>query len=158
MVRPCILLGVVIGAFGCSGAGDPHGPCPLVGGPPSAGAMFGGIDYQVVGGFSGQGDGTSLQIQPDGSFTRHTPQRGAEQGQLDPAALRDLIAAARSAQFPTLCMMYEAPGVADELVYQVSVRFDASVLIARASQGGEPPDRLEAVIDALRQIVDRPLP
>jgi hypothetical protein len=147
----------IAGAIGCSGGPDPHGPCDIAGGPSTASAAFGGIDYQVVGGFSGHGDGTTLHVAANGAFSRHTAQHGDEQGSLDSAALADLVARARAAEFPTLCPMYASSGVADDLVYQVSVQFDGRQITSRASQFGDPPDRLQAVIGALQQIVQRPL-
>lgn len=156
VLRDVVLLGLVLGFVGCSSHGDPHGPCDLVGGPATDRATFGGIAYQVVGGFSGQGDGTSLNIQPDGSMTLQAPQRGIVQGRLDAAALASLVATARSAQFPTLCAMYRCSGCNDDFVDQVSVQFDGSALTVLASQEGDPPGRLQAVIDALRQIVEHP--
>jgi hypothetical protein len=147
----------IAAAIGCSGDGDPHGSCNAAGGPSTASAVFGGIDYQIVGGITGHGDGTTLHVAPDGSFSRHTPQRGSEQGLLDPAALRDLVARARAAEFPTLCLMYAASGAVDDFVYQVSVQFDGREITSRASQFGDPPGRLQAVIDAVQQIANRPL-
>lgn len=151
-------------AVGCSGGGtsagsggDPHGPCDVVGGPSTAIAAFGGLDYAVVGGLTGQGDGTTLHIAADGAFGRHTTQRGDEQGLLDLAALQDLVARARAAEFPTLCLLYAAPGAGDDLVAQVSVRFDAVMLTVRVSELGDPPARLQALLDAVHQILDRPL-
>lgn len=155
-----LVLGLVFGMIGCDGArssdgsggGTPQAACEL-GGLRITGAPFGGIDYRVVGGFSGDGDGTMLQILPDGSFTRCTRQRGMEQGQLDPAALGDVIGTARDAQFPTLSMMYPCSDCGDDFIDQVSVQFDGSVLTTLVSEFGDPPARLQALIDALRQIV-----
>ncbi len=151
-----LVLGLVVSMIGCSGEGDPHAACEL-GGLMNTSAPFGGIDYRVVGGFTGNGDGTMLQILPDGSFTRCTRQRGMEQGQLDPAALGGVIGKARDAQFPTLSMMYPCSSCGDDFIYQVSVQFDGSALTSRVSQYGDPPARLQALIDALQQIVGRPL-
>lgn len=145
------------GGAGGSGSGDPHGPCDTAGGPSTASATFGGLDYSVVGGLSGQGDGTTLHIAADGAFSRHTPQRGDEQGMLDPAALQDLVGRARAAEFPTLCQLYTAPGAGDDLVTQVAVHFDASMLTVRVSEFGDPPDRLQTLLDAVHQILDRPV-
>ena len=137
--------------------GDPHGPCDPVGGPATDQAAFGGIDYQVIGGFTGDGDGTSVHIRPDGSVTRQTVKRGLEQGKLDQATLDDVIAKARAARFPELCTMYACEHCGDDFVFQVAVQFDGNVLTARASEFGDPPDRMQALIDALKAIVDRPL-
>lgn len=156
MVR-VLVLGLVIGMIGCAGEGDPREACKLGGGLMITGAPFGGLDYQILGGLSGDGDGTKLQILPDGAFARCTYQRGMEQGQLDRTALDDVMAKARDAQFPTLSVTYPCSGCVDDFVYQVSVQFDGSVLSSRASELGNPPDRLRALIDALQQIVDRPL-
>jgi hypothetical protein len=154
-LRDLALLGLLLGIVGCSD-GAPRDTCDLVGGPATDRATFGGIEYQVVGGLSGHGDGTSLHIQPDGSLTLQTPQRGAVQGQLDPATLASLVGTARSAQFPTLCAMYRCSGCDDDFIDQVSVQFDGSALTVLASQEGDPPARLQAMIDALRQIAQRP--
>jgi hypothetical protein len=154
---------IAASAVGCSGggggggSGDPHGPCDTAGGPSTASAAFGGLDYAVVGGLTGQGDGTALHIAADGAFSRHTAQRGDEQGLLDPAALQDLVNRARAAEFPTLCLRYLAPGAGDDLVSQVSVHFDASMLTVRVSEFGDPPDRLQALLDAVQQVLVRPL-
>ncbi|HEX7836765.1 MAG TPA: hypothetical protein VF469_04830 [Kofleriaceae bacterium] len=155
-LRHLALLGLLLGIVGCSREGDPHGTCDLVGGPATDRATFGGIEYQVVGGFSGHGDGTALHIQPDGTITVQTPQRGTGQGQLDPATLASLVGTARSAQFPTLCAIYRCSGCTDDFVDQVSVQFDGSALTVLASQEGDPPDRLQAMIDALRQVAQHP--
>ena len=90
--------------------GDPHGPCDTAGGPSTASATFGGLDYAVVGGLSGQGDGTTLHIAADGAFSRYTPQRGDEQGMLDPAALQDLVGRARAAEFSRGLSRKQEPG------------------------------------------------
>lgn len=151
-------LATVIGTLGgCSSDANPQGTCDLVGGPETDRATVGAIDYQVIGGFTGQGDGTSLHIQPDGSVTRQTRTHGAEQGQLDQAALGDLVAKVRSAQFPTLCTVYSCAGCGDNYVDQVSVQFGGDVLTVKASQLGDPPDRLREVIGTLQQIVSGPL-
>lgn len=163
--RPAVAVaGALLGALGCSGgagglhdAGSPHGPCDVAGGPSTASATFGGLDYAVVGGLTGQGDGTTLHIAADGAFGRHTTLRGDEQGMLDPGALQDLVARARAAEFPTLCLVYAAPAVGDDLVAQLSVHFDSSTLTVRVSEFGDPPDRLQALLDALHQILDRPV-
>ena len=70
--------------------------------------------------------------------------------------LDGLIADARAAEFPTLCAVYRWEG-ADDFVDKVTVQFDDSTFVVNASQFGDPPDRLQALINKLRQIVDRPL-
>ena len=159
--------GALLGALGCShraggsggpdDPGHPSGACDVAGGPSTASAAFGGLDYAIVGGFTGQGDGTTLHIAADGAFGRHTMLRGDEQGMLDPAALQDLIARARAAEFPSLCQLYPAPGAGDDLVTQVSVHLDATTLTVQVSEFADPPDRLQALLDALQLILDRPL-
>jgi hypothetical protein len=149
-------LAAVLG--GCSGGGDPHGPCDVLGGPPTDHAAFGGVEYRVVGGFSGQGDGTSLQVQPDGTMTRHTSQGGAEQGRLDAATVADLVDQARATQFPTLCAMYRCSGCVDQFDDEVTVQFDGRPLTVIASHLGDPLARLKDMISALQQVLDRRLP
>jgi hypothetical protein len=162
-------IGAIIAAIsGCSSdregggvpADAPDSACELVGGSTvSSGATFDGIDYRVTGGFTGQGDGTSLQIARDGAFTRRTKQGDTNQGQLDATALGDLVDMARAAQLPTLCARYPCSGCGDDFVYDVSVRFAGSTYRVEVSSFAPPvPARLQAVIEALQDIVAAPLP
>ena len=162
-----LLLGAVGGCGGGRGGGSdgnqdspPGAACePLDGGVVPDGATIGQIAYRVIGGFSAGGDGTSLQIKPDGTLTRTTSQRGTEHGQLDPATLDDLVGKARAAQLPTLCLMYSCAGCGDAYSYDVSVQIDGVTHSVQASMLASPlPDRLQAVLEALQAIVMRPLP
>jgi hypothetical protein len=162
-----LLLGVVGGCGGGRGGGSdgsqdsaPGAVCdPLDGGLVPDGATIGQITYRVIGGIIGGGDGTSLQIKPDGTLTRTTSQRGTEHGQLDPATLDDLVGKARAAQLPTLCLMYSCAGCGDMYSYEVSVQIDGITHTVQASMLADPlPDRLKAIIEALQAIVMRPLP
>lgn len=171
MVAPLgLLIGVVGGCGSGRGGGSDRGDdnqnsspwlaCePLDGGLVPDGATIGEIGYQVVGGLSGGGDGTSLQIKPDGTLTRTTTQRGTEHGQLDPATLDDLVGKARAAQLPTLCAIYSCASCGDEYSYDVSVQIDGITHTVQASMLATPlPDPLQAIIEALQAIVMRPLP
>jgi hypothetical protein len=151
-------LGFAVGALsGCSSRGDPHGTCEVVGGSSTAAATFGGIEYRVTGGLSGDGNGTSLQIDRYGAVTRQTLQRGTERGQLDQGTLDEVIADARAAEIPTLCAMYRCAGCADDFVHEVMAQLDDVVLVVQVSDLGDPPDRLHALIDLLQELVDRRL-
>jgi hypothetical protein len=161
MALPLALLGSGLsGAVsGCANDGGGQGDtCERIGGSVTDGATIGGIDYRVIGGFGGQGEGTSLQIAPEGTFTRQTRARGLEQGRLDRTALDDLVGKARAAQFPTLCQIYPCADCADDYVHDVSVEFDRNTYTVKASMLATPPGRLAAMIEALQAIVDRPLP
>ena len=148
---------LVLGVIGCSGAGDPHDPCDPIGGPSVERARFGGIDYRVTGGLSGDGNGTSLHIEANGAVTRETLEHGTEQGRIDQATVDALVSKVRSAQFATLCSMYQCSGCADDFVDEVSVHLDDVTVTARASQLGDPPAGLQDLITALRQVIEGPL-
>lgn len=166
-LRVVVPLGLLLGTVGgCAGGrdgdagGNPGSACePLGGGPVADTAVIGDLAYRVTGGFSGDGDGTSLQIKPDGTLTRTTAQRGTEQGQLDQATLDGLAGTARAAQFPTLCAIYPCSDCGDEYTHDVSVQIDGTTYRVQASVLAPPlPDRLQALIEALQVIVARPLP
>lgn len=151
-------LGFAVGALGgCSRGGDPHGTCDVVGGSSTTAASFGGIEYRVTGGFSGGGNGNSLQIDRYGAVTRQTPERGIERGQLDQGTLDEVIADARAAEIPTLCAMYRCAGCADDFVHEVTAQLDNVALVVQVSEFGDPPDRLHALIDLLQELLDRRL-
>ena len=151
-------LGFAVGALGgCSSEGDPRGTCDVVGGSSTATATFGGVEYRVTGGFSGDGNGNSLQIDRYGAVTRQTPQRGTERGQLDQATLDNVIADARAAEIPTLCATYRCAGCADDFVHEVTAQLDNAVLVVQVSEFGDPPDRLNALLDLLQELLDRRL-
>jgi hypothetical protein len=161
---PLWMLLAAIGGCASDAAGapdddDPSESCEPIGGssiPP--GAPLDGISYQVTGGFTGTGDGTSLEIAPDGAVTRTTREGGTERGQLGAATLDRLTRAARAAQLPTLCKEYPCPGCGDDYIHDVSVRFEGNTYRVRASTMAPPlPDRLQAVIDAVQDIVEQPL-
>ena len=57
-----------------------------------------------------------------------------------------------------LAPIYRCSHCGDEYIYRVSVQFDGSVLTTLVSECGDPPDGLQALIDALQQIVGRPRP
>ena len=151
---------------GCGSHGSDHrdggnqgSACALIGGGRvTDSSTVGEIDYRVLGGFSGTGAGTSLQIKPDGTLTRTTQQRGTEQGQLDQATLDDLAGKARTAQFPTLCAIYPCTSCGDDYVYDVSAQIDETTYTVLASSFAPPlPARLETLIEALQALVTRPL-
>lgn len=148
-------LGLAAGCASHGGDSDP-GACPLVRDGATGSETIGGLAYQVTGGLSGAGNGTSLQIDARGQVTRHTRERGTETGQLDPAAFQDLAAKARAA-VPTLCATYGCLGCADDFVHRVTVTLDGVPYTAEASELTSPPPGLSDLLHALQQIVDRPL-
>ncbi|TMQ19732.1 MAG: hypothetical protein E6J90_15775 [Deltaproteobacteria bacterium] len=145
------------GGRGGSGSNDPGGMCQPIGGAVTGNETVGRFDYKVTGGFAGQGDGTSLQIDGNGLVMRHTMQHGTESGQIDPATLQDLVAKARAAQFPTLCAQYTCTGCDDDLIHSVSVQLNGIPYMVQASELASAPQRLEVLIQALQQILERPL-
>jgi hypothetical protein len=111
----------------------------------------GTIDFQVTGGFAGNGDGTPrLRIEPDGTMTR-----GTQTTTLDRATLDDLEAKVDAAQFATLSPMYTA--CADCYVYVVSVQIDGTTYTVAADTLATVPAPLEAVIATLKDISQRPV-
>jgi hypothetical protein len=168
-LRCTVTLGLVLGfAASCashgsdrgngSGSGSDPDPtaCPI-GGPVTGRETIGGFDYKVTGGLVGGGDGTSLQIDAGGFVTRHTRERGTETGQLDPAALQDLMTKARTAAVPTLCASYGCLGCADDFIHRVTVKLDGIPYTVQASELTLLPPGLGELLHALQQIVDRPL-
>jgi hypothetical protein len=140
------------GGGGGGGTGDPPHCTPSGTGTVSSGTI-GGFSYEVVGGFTGQGDGTSLQITSTGLVTRHTRERGTETGFLDTTTFNDLVAETEAAQFPTLCAMYECTnGCNDEYLHKLSVQLDGAPYTVQSSYFATPPDRLAAVIEDLKAI------
>jgi hypothetical protein len=134
----------------CEPAGE------VVGGPRTG--TIDDIDYVVTGGISGEGNGTSLRVQPDGTLIRQTRLGGTQSGKLDQVTLDDLVARAQSAEFATLCHSYVCRNCADEYVDQVSLQVAGTTLKVSASQLAPVPARLRAVIDMLETLVDYPLP
>ena len=63
----------------------------------------------------------------------------------------------RAAQFPTLCALYECSGCGDDYVHNVSVQLDRIPYTVQVSELASPPARLQALLDALKLIIDRPL-
>jgi hypothetical protein len=151
-----------LGVTGCAGNGHGDDDGGGSGDPPSCtlsgtGAVntgtIGGFSYQVVGGLTGQGDGTSLQITSTGLVTRHTRDRGTETGFLDTTTFNDLVAETQTAHFPTLCAMYPCTnGCNDVYLHKVSVQLDGAPYTVQSSYFATPPDRLAAVIEDLKTI------
>jgi hypothetical protein len=163
-----VLVLVLAGASGCasdgrggdgpgSDPGTPNPTCQPIGGFTTGIDSVGRFDYRVTGGLSGGGDGTSLQIDSSGVFTRHTLQRGTETGRLDPATLQDLTDKARAVQFPSPCIMYGCGGCGDTYVHNVSVQLDAIPYTVQVDELASPPPPVQALLDALKAIVVRPL-
>jgi hypothetical protein len=122
----------------------------------SSGMVDGPIDFSVSGGFTGGGDGTALHIELDGTATRSTESGGSQTATLDAATLDDLDRKIVDAQFPSLAPVYSC-NCADSFIYNVSVQLDGSTHTIAADSLAALPDRLDAVIDTLQDIYQRPL-
>jgi hypothetical protein len=120
------------------------------------GEVDGPIDYLVVGGLSGGGDGTSLHVELDGTVMRHTNEQGTQTGMIDLATLDDLRQKILDAQFATLEAQYHG-NVVDGYVDSVSVHVDGNSYTVMADHEASVPDRLKTVIDTLKDIHQRPL-
>ena len=123
----------------------------------SSNQQIGEIHYQVTGGLSGTGDGTSMQIEPGGAVTRQTRAHGQEQGQLPRALLDDIVSKIKDADLPSLEMTYGC-SCADDLVDELVVQIDGTgrtVAVSKSSDSA--PAELLTALDAVRAAVDAPL-
>ncbi|HET7500461.1 MAG TPA: hypothetical protein VFK02_05640 [Kofleriaceae bacterium] len=111
----------------------------------------GTIELAVVGGLTGNGDGTALHIEPDGTAMRSVNGAAWQTATLDPATLRSLQAKINAADFPSLEPMY-AGDVTDDFADQVTVELDGHDHTVLVEESADPPARLAAVIEALRTI------
>ena len=136
----------------------PGDMCSLVGGPATAAAVLGAVDYEVTGGPTGSGNGTSLQISEIGWMMRHTAERGTEDGLLDGLTLYGLYVKVINAQLPSLCKTYSCAGCAGDYVHTLTVYLDDAPYTVQVGFGASPPDRLAALINAMQDITVRPLP
>jgi hypothetical protein len=110
------------------------------------------IDYRVTGGFSGRGDGTSLQLRTDGTGTRTTT-AGTQPVVLDRAALTALNRQIADAQFPSLQPSYGCHGCVDQLVFELAVQVNGHRYEVRDDQGNtSSPESLRALLSTLQQI------
>jgi len=113
----------------------------------------GGIDYSVTGGFTNGGDGTPpTHIDPDGTVTRALP-GGTKTTKLTPQETSDLYGKVRAAEFASLEPKYDE--CCDGYVYSVTVELDGTSHVVEASDLAKIPDRLQVVIDALKEISHR---
>lgn len=119
--------------------------------------QIGEIHYQVTGGLSGAGDGTSMKIEPGGAVTRQTRARGDEQGQLPRTMLDDIVRKIQDADLPTLETTYGC-SCADDLIDELVVQIDGTDRIVDVSKSSDSaPDELKTAIAAVRAAVDAPL-
>lgn len=110
------------------------------------------VDYRVLGGLAGNGDGTSLQLNTDGIGTRTSRAGGTMSVTLDATALADLNSKITAAQFATLQPSYGCHGCADQLVYQVAVQLDGRRYEVSVDSGEVVPGGLQALLTALTQL------
>jgi hypothetical protein len=137
-------------------APDPGSPCTLIGGPSTLGATLDGVDYEVTGGPTGNGDGTSLHMAQDGSVTLHTSERGTEHGWLDGLTLYGLFHRVTNAQLPTLCTMYSCADCGADRIHNLTVWLNNFPYTVRASFAAVPPTRLTSLIDWVQEITTHP--
>jgi len=109
------------------------------------------IDYQVTGGFAGNGDGTSLTLDTNGIGTRTTTS-GATPVRLDPAALADLNAKIRDAEFATLQPTYGCNGCNDGFVYEIAVQSSGRHYEVSFDESATYPDGLRALLATLKRL------
>jgi len=133
-------LPLICAAAACGGMGEIDGP----------------IDFNVTGGLSGNGDGTALHIELDGTTTRPKAGGGTETTVLDAMTLADLHAKIIDAQFAMLAPLYPC-GCTDGYIYNTSVQIDGTQHTVAAEDLAQYPERLKVVIDTLKGIYQRPL-
>jgi len=126
--------------------------CTSSSGPPSTGVL----DYQSSGGLSGNGDGSELHVTADRTARRVTRQGGSQTATLDAATFNDLRARIEAAQFTTLEPMYSC-SCADDFVDVVSVQLSDTTYAVSADTSADVPDRLQALIDKVRDVIQQPL-
>ena len=110
------------------------------------------VDYRVSGGLTGNGDGTSLQLNTAGVGTRTSRAGGTATVTLDATALADLNSKITAAQFSTLQPSYGCNGCADQLVYEVAVQLDGRRYEVSADSGIDVPGGLQALLATLTQL------
>ena len=109
------------------------------------------VDYQVTGGLTGHGDGSSLTLDTRGVGTRTTTS-GAIPVQLDPAALSDLNAKIRDAQFATLQPTYGCNGCTDGFVYDIAVQSGGRHYEVSFDESSAYPGGLRTLLATLKQL------
>lgn len=112
------------------------------------------VDFRITGGFAGPSGDTSLQIDTAGAATRTPPRAAPVTIQLDAAALADLNAQIRDAQFPTLAPSYGCLGCVDEAVYEISVALDGAQYHVSVDSdfNASDPQGLQHLVATLHQI------
>lgn len=112
------------------------------------------VDYRVTGGLAGGGDGPSLTLDSRGSGTRTTSNGDTVPVHLGAAALADLNARIRDAQFATLQPSYGCHGCNDQYVYEIAVQSDGRHYEVSVDKDSTVvyPDGLRALIATLTQL------
>ncbi|HEY0478773.1 MAG TPA: hypothetical protein VGD37_14745 [Kofleriaceae bacterium] len=124
----------------------------------TSGGAIDDIDYRVTGGLDGDGDGTALHVARDGAFTRQTRRGVTDRGTLDPATFGELLDKVRAAEFPELGPSYPCGACGDDYIHDLTVQIDGTAHQVMASAQATLPDRLAAVVEALRTIIEPPVP
>ena len=110
----------------------------------------GPIDYQVTGGFTGQGDGTSaLHIELDGTMTRTPAGHAPRITKLDRATLGELRRAIDQANLPDHSEYVEC---CDRYTHGVSVEIGGERHTVAVSDGVAAPRPVQHVIDLLHAL------
>jgi len=108
----------------------------------------GPIDYRTSGGFTGNGEGTSIHIELDGRMTKTTG-TDVEERTLDPATLDDLHAAVYGAL--PLDRSFEA--CCDNIVDEIDARLDGDVdHLAVNRDATDIPDDVAALVAFVRSL------
>lgn len=120
----------------------------------SSGPADGPIDFRVTGGFGGNGDGTAIHIEPDGTAARTSLTEGTVTEHLDAATLGGLQSQIHDAQFPQLAPEYGCLSCADDYRYEVTVEIGGTSYKTSvdSSPDGTQPAALQAVVDTLKQL------
>jgi hypothetical protein len=127
---------------------DPSGDPDI---PPGSPVPYEGpIDYRVVGGFLGQGDGTvPLHIDPSGTATK-----GEATVTLAPPVVADLYQKAAEARFSTLSPTYDCD-CDDDYVHIVTVQIDGTARTVQVHEMASPPQPLKVMIDTLHDLAEQ---
>lgn len=149
LTRPAIVVALAVFALaGCGKDASPHSNNPR---PP--GDLAGPLVYQRAGGLAGRTD--TFTLAPDGRAQVTSRVTGARSVTLKPAELAGVNRALRGVDLSQLKAEYQPPRpVADGVAERVT--YDGETV--SAATGGDPPQRLVALLVALSGLVDRYAP
>lgn len=113
------------------------------------------VDYQLLAYEATQR--TTLHLEPDGTVTRTRSNLPTDTVRLAQATLDDIARKIEDAGFSTLEPTYGCGGCTDDAVYTITVGIDGARYTVQADSMSDFPDRLQPVIDTLRDISELPL-